>query len=68
VWVFLETDAQVAALTGTAQHVRLVDALWALVHAHDEFGVVPRETFAPTIDSKQNLDENFEGNSYYYHR
>ena len=68
VWVFLETDAQVAALTGTAQHMRLVDALWALVHAHDEFGVVPREAFTPTIDSKQNLDENFEGNSYYYHR
>lgn len=68
VYVFLHTDEQVAALRGTAQHARLADALWQLVHPYDPFGTVPRESFEPVLDSKQNLDENYRGNSYYYHR
>jgi hypothetical protein len=66
VHVFLHTDVQVEALRGTAAHTRLADALWLLVNAHDEFGVVPRESFDLVLDSRQNLDENFEGSTYYY--
>ena len=66
VYVFLRTDAQVEALRGTAAHDRLTDALWSLVNAEDEFGVVPRDSFEPVLDSTQNLDENFDGSTYYY--
>lgn len=68
VFVWVLTDAQRDAVRGSEQFERLADALWRLVHERDEFGVVPREGFAPRLDSKQNLDENFAGNSYYYHR
>src|SRR5690606_24866354 len=68
VFVWVHTDAQLAVLRGTGQVERLVDALWSLVPDHDEFEVVSRESFIPHLDSKQNLDEHFEGNSYYYHR
>lgn len=66
IFVFLRTDAQVEALRGTAAHDRLVDALWQLASAGDEFGVLKRAEFLPVLDSKQNIDENFAGSTYYY--
>lgn len=67
-FVFLHTDAQADALRDTPAAERVADALWTAAHARDEFGVVPRDGIRLTVDSKQNLDENFEGSSYYYHR
>ena len=66
VFVFLQTDAQVASLRGSAQHGRLVAALWELASANDEFGVLARAEFLPVVDSKQNIDENFAGSTYNY--
>ena len=68
VFVMLQTIAQADALRTDPAHVRLVDALWELIRAHDEFGVIPRSSFDPVIDSKQVVDEDFAGSTYYYHR
>ena len=68
VTVFLHTEVQVSAFRGTPEHERLDDAIWGLIHENDEFAIIPRESFAAVIDSKQNYDENFEGNGYYYYR
>lgn len=67
VTVFLHTDAQVEAFRGTPEHAVLADELWRLVHEHDEFGDYPRAAFDPVLDSRQNYDDNFQGNGYYYY-
>ena len=64
--VFLQTDAQVEEFAQGAEHARWTDVVWRAIHAKDEFGAVPREGFAITLDSEQNFQENFEGSSYYY--
>ena len=68
VFVMLQTIAQADVLRADPVRVRLVDALWALVRERDEFGVIPRTAFDPVIDSKQVVDEQFDGSTYYYHR
>jgi hypothetical protein len=68
VTVFLHTDAQVETFRGTPQHAALADELWRLVHERDEFGDYPRAAFHPVLDSRQNYDDNFRGNGYYYYR
>jgi hypothetical protein len=68
IFVFLHTDAQAAAVRGTPAATRITDAVWALARERDEFGVVPRASMNPVFDSKQTLDEKYEGSSYYYHR
>ena len=42
------------------------DYYFGLLKQHDEFNVFNRTDFRLEFDSKQNLDENYEGNLYYY--
>jgi len=39
-----------------------------LLRLYDEFDYFNEKTLKLTFDSKQNLDENYQGNSFYYFR
>jgi hypothetical protein len=66
--VFAYTDEQAAELRSSADRDRWADAYFALVAAHDEFGYVGRDEIAIHVDSKQNFDENYSSNWYYYYK
>jgi len=46
--------------------MEIEDYYFGLLKQHDEFNVFDRAGFRLGFDSKQNLDENYEGNLYYY--
>ena len=65
-WVifFLHTDAQKATYVekSMAWHQIVVDYF----ARNDEFGVVVPEAFTFTLDSKETLNRDYEGSTYYY--
>lgn len=43
------------------------DKYFELVKPHDEFGYLRRFDFKASVDSKQNFDENYQSNWFYYY-
>ena len=39
-----------------------------ILKAYDEFGYLVEKDFAVNFDSKQNFDDNYESNWYYYYK
>jgi hypothetical protein len=66
--VFVHTDEQAAGLKLSPDRDRWGDTYFALVRAHDEFGYLERSEIAINVDSKQNFDENYSSNWYYYYK
>lgn len=61
-------DAQKNNFTNTEIFTQIENKLFELLKEFDEFDYWKRENFKLGIDSKQNLDENYEGNWYYYYK
>ena len=64
--VFLQTAEQVAALEGSPVRDQWDDAYFELAKSKDEFGYLDRRTTFVRLDSKQNFDEHYASNWYYY--
>jgi hypothetical protein len=63
--LFLYTDEQVKRFSSDDFRGRLDDAYFQLALAHDEFGILERQVTVG-LDSKENFDNNYEGNWQYY--
>ena len=63
--IFVHTDEQRHAVTHSDRDA-WEETLWKWFSSRATPGLARREQFRVEIDSKQNLDENFEGSSYYY--
>jgi hypothetical protein len=66
--IFLYTDAQVKKYENSEEHKEWTDKYFELLSQYDEFGYFKREFFTIYIDSKENFDNNYESNWYYYYK
>ena len=64
--VFVHTRDQAAALEQSPARERWGDLWYAAAKRHDEFGYLTRDEVAVPVDSKENFDEAYRGNWYYY--
>ncbi|EMI24347.1 hypothetical protein RESH_05068 [Rhodopirellula europaea SH398] len=63
---FFFTDEQVKKHEGKKDEYAAM--YFELLKPHDEFGYLKRIQFKINFDSKQNFDNNFESNWYYYYK
>ena len=66
--LFVFTDAQKEALKDEAVFKSIEKRYLELLREYDEFGYWEKGIFGLGIDSKQNLDENYQGNWFYYYK
>jgi hypothetical protein len=59
-----DSDVEENAKNGTSEQIKR--ECFRLVKQYDEFDYIHFDTFNITFDSKQNLDEHYQGNLYYY--
>lgn len=64
--LFLHTTKQVLKYRGSDIHKQWTDSYFKLIKRYDRFGYFKREFFSLELDSKENLDKNYEGSLYYY--
>lgn len=64
--IFVHTAEQAAALNLSSVRDQWDDAYFELAKAKDEFDYLDRRTTFVRLDSKENFDENYAGNWYYY--
>ena len=64
--VFYQTDADIRLNQDNGVSKQIKDEYYDTLHRLDEFHVFSYEHFNVTFDSKENLDNNFEGNLFYY--
>jgi hypothetical protein len=64
--VFVHTDQQAAALKASPVRDVWADDYFALVQPHDEFGYLERAGIVIAVDSKENFDNSYSSNWYYY--
>ena len=64
--VFYQTDADVRFNQERGISRQIKDEYYETLHRLDEFRVFTYENFDVTFDSKQNLDEHYQGNLYFY--
>ena len=64
--VFYQTDADVRFNQERGVSRQIKDEYYETLHRLDEFHVFTYENFDVTFDSKQNLDEHYQGNLYFY--
>ena len=64
--VFYQTDADVRLNQDKGVSKQIKDEYYETLHRLDEFRVFTYESFNVTFDSKENLDQHYEGNLYYY--
>ena len=64
--VFYHTDADVRLNQERGVSKQIKDEYYETLHRLDEFRVFTYENFDITFDSKENLDQHYEGNLYYY--
>jgi hypothetical protein len=64
---FLFTDEQVKQYENSETQKIWADKYFDLLEPYNEFGYFKRETFKILLDSKENFDNNFESNRYYYY-
>ncbi len=68
VTIFLYTDDQVKKYENSEVHKEWTDKYYKLLIQYDEFGYFKREAFAVYLDSKENFDNNYKSNWYYYYK
>lgn len=66
--VFYHTDEDIQNGLSDGRSDRIKQRCFELVKQYDEFDYFDLETFPITFDSKQNLDENYQGSMFYYFR
>lgn len=64
---FFYTDDQAKSAEKNGLHEDYADRYFALLKPHDEFGYLRRSDFKSSVDSKQNFDENYQSNWFYYY-
>ena len=64
--VFYHSDADVRLNQDKGVSKQIKDEYYDTLHRIDEFHVFTYESFDVTFDSKENLDQHYEGNLYYY--
>ena len=64
--VFVFTEKQAQDLRESDVQETWADLYFPIVQRHDEFGYLLREEIFIQVDSKQNFDENYSSNWYYY--
>jgi hypothetical protein len=65
---FLYTDEQVKEYEKNGKQKTWSKMYYPLMQQHDKFGYIKEEYFNIYLDSKQNFDENYESNWYYYYK
>lgn len=65
---FVYTDQQVHECVLNGQKDLWTEEYFQLLKTYDEFNYFKREGFTILIDSKENLDKNYQGNWYYYYK
>lgn len=66
--LFVFTDAQKEELKNESIFESMEDYYFKLLKEYDEFNYWKEDIFKIGIDSKQNLDENYQGNWFYYYK
>lgn len=66
--LFVYKDYQKDKIKNTAEFKLIEDKYFELLKEYDEFNYWKRENFGVGIDSKQNFDDNYESNWYYYYK
>jgi hypothetical protein len=46
----------------------LAEKYFEILKPYDEFNYFKKETFSVNLDSKENFDNNYESNWYYYYK
>ena len=65
---FFFTDDQVKRYEAEGKRDIYARMYFDLLKPHDEFGYLSEEEFKIKFDSKQNFDDNYRGNWFYYYR
>ncbi len=65
---FVYTDEQLKRYEDSPEKQQWADAYFDVLKQYDEFGYFKREMFGISVDSKQNFDENYSSNWYYYYK
>jgi hypothetical protein len=66
--LFVFTKKQKAELENSTDLKQIEDKYFALLKEYDEFNYLDRDKFKIGIDTKQNFDDNYESNWYYYYK
>ena len=62
------TNAQVDKYTAKGIKTKYKSMYLELLRPYDEFGYLSEDNFAINFDSKQNFEENYKGNWFYYYK
>lgn len=62
------TDEQAKTHEAKGQKEIYARMYFEILKAYDEFGYLVEKDFAVNFDSKQNFDDNYESNWYYYYK
>jgi hypothetical protein len=65
IW-FLYTNEQVIAYIRNGNKKAITDLYFNLLKKYDEFDYFKRDELSITLDSKQNFDEKYQSNWFYY--
>jgi hypothetical protein len=65
---FVFTDEQVKTYRNSPLHKEWTDAFFELLSQYDEFRCFKRESFFTNLDSKENFDQRYQSNWYYYYK
>lgn len=65
---FLFTDAQVKKFEKSTLKKEWTDRYFELLDQYNEFGYFKRDYFSIYLDSKENVDDNYQSNWYYYYK
>lgn len=66
--IFLYTESQVKKYENSEEHKEWTDKYFELLSKYDKFGYFKRECFSIYLDSKENFDNNYESNWFYYYK
>ena len=64
IFYFNDNDILTNEENGTSK--KIIDEYYSILKKYDEFGYFSVENFIIKFDSKENLDNNYEGNLFYY--
>ena len=65
---FFYTGSQVELAKSNGYVEQLTDKYFKLLKRHDQFNYFDGNTFSISVDCKENFDNNFESNWYYYYK
>lgn len=62
------TDAQAEEYAANGMKNEYANKYFELLKQHDEFGYLSEDEYSVQFDSKQNFDDNYQSNWYYYYK